>query len=124
MIEEPSPQVLDYIYNSWWIYAVTMPANPHWYTVRPRPRDNGHEALFELLRDHHVLKLWHRYEYRSRDIGPWVYWIIEDGTVINRKPVAFAGWDGEVKPPKSWCPDEWRRNIHGSEELLTETKLF
>jgi len=109
-----------FIYMSKWTYAITMPRNPHWYVVRPRlPHVSaGHEALFELIRDYHEMRRWFGQTYRAVSLDGWDYWIIEDGTIINRKPTMYAGWTGTPRPPTDWCPDEWRRDIGGWEHLL------
>lgn len=86
-------QARDYVARTEFTFAKTMPQNPHWYVVRRG--DPGHEALFVLIRDHHYLRRWHGRAYRSIDLDGFSYWIMEDGTVINRKPVERAGWDDE-----------------------------
>jgi hypothetical protein len=88
-----------YIAASEWIFAKTMPDNPHWYVVRKRSwakskeLGEGHEALYELIRWFYRLRWWHLRGYRSLELDGWVYWLIQDGTIINRKPVDKAGWD-------------------------------
>ena len=83
-----------------WTFASTMPDNPHWYTVRQRawaesPEvGEGHEALWQLIRWFYYLRWWHGRGYRSIDLDDFSYWVMNDGTVINRKPVDDAGWDG------------------------------
>jgi hypothetical protein len=90
-------QARDYIAAAEWSFAKTMPDNPHWYAVRQRSRAQGlgagHEALYVLLRDYHYDRWWHGRSYRTLDIDGFGYWIMEDGTIINRKPVDSAGWD-------------------------------
>jgi len=82
-----------------WSFATTMADNPHWYVVRQRAwatseeLGQGHEALWELVRWFYYLRWWHGRGYRSIDLDGFSYWIINDGTVINRKPVDQAGWD-------------------------------
>jgi hypothetical protein len=81
------------------LFAKTMAENPHWYCVRQpahaRGRGRGHEALFTLIRDHHYIRRWHRRAFRTIQMDGFAYWIIEDGTVINRKPAEAAGWDDD-----------------------------
>lgn len=47
---------LDYIASAEWMFAKTMPNNPHWYAVRQVARKAGigpgHEALYVLCRDY------------------------------------------------------------------------
>jgi len=92
----------DYIARTTWTFAKTMPTNPHWYCVRQKARaaglGAGHEQLFTLIRDYHYSRRWHGRRYRSIDLDGYSYWIIEDGTVINRKPADDAGWDDEPQP--------------------------
>ena len=99
----PSPLLVErareYIAETEWTFAKTMPDNPHWYVVRQRAWARGryyglgHEALFDLIRLHHYIRRWHGRGYRSIDLDGFSYWIMEDGTVINRKPADSAGWD-------------------------------
>lgn len=81
------------------LFAKTMADNPHWYAVRQqaqaRRRGSGHEALFALIRDHHYLRRWHGRAFRTIGLDGFQFWIIEDGTVINRKPAEAAGWDDD-----------------------------
>jgi hypothetical protein len=92
----------EYVAAATWTFASTMADNPHWYVVRQRAwatsRDLGlgHEALFDLIRQHYYPRRWHGRSYRSIDLDGFSYWIIQDGTVVNRKPVEQAGWD---EPP-------------------------
>lgn len=85
-----------YIAAAEWSFAKTMPDNPHWYAVRGRSRGQGlgagHEALYRLCRDYHWDRWWHGRTYRTVDLDGFAYWIMEDGTVINRKPADDAGW--------------------------------
>ena len=88
-----------YIAASAWTFAKSMPDNPHWYVVRQRAwahspeRGEGHEALWQVIRWHYALRWWHGRGYRSIDLDGFSYWVMEDGTIINRKPSDQAGWD-------------------------------
>ena len=104
----PAPAALvsaarSYIASAEWSFAKTMPDNPHWYAVRQRAQaariGEGHEALYRLCRDFHVDRWWHGRTYRTVDLDGFAYWIMEDGTVINRKPFEEAGWTDS--PPTS-----------------------
>lgn len=89
----------DYIAAAEWTFAKTMPDNPHWYVIRQRAwgtsreLGEGHEALFELIRWFYYLRWWRQRGFRSIDLDGFSYWVMEDGTVINRKPADAAGWD-------------------------------
>ncbi len=52
-----------------------------------------HERLYLLIRDYHYLRRWQGWEYRSIDLDGFSYWIMQNGTVINRKPADGAGWE-------------------------------
>ncbi|MEN5075868.1 recombinase family protein [Isoptericola cucumis] len=92
----------DYIAIGDWTFAKTMPENPHWYTVRQRAwavdeaTGQGHEALFELIREHPTKRRFQGKSYRSITLDGFVYWIIRDGMIINRKPADQAGWDADA----------------------------
>ena len=55
----------------------------------------GHEALFVLIRVHLYVRMWHRRPFCSIDLDGYSYWIMEDGTVVNRRPVAVAAGTAE-----------------------------
>ena len=94
-------QARAYIAAASWTFAKTMPDNPHEYVVRQRAhavspeRGAGHEALFVLIRDHHYVRRWHGRGYRTVSLDGHDYWLIQDGTIVNRKPTESAGWDDE-----------------------------
>ena len=81
----------EYIAATTWTFAKTMADTPHWYAVRHRAQaaglGPGHERLYLLIKDYHYKRRWRGRTYRSIDLDGFVYWIIVDGTVINRTPV-------------------------------------
>lgn len=85
-----------YVVAATWIYAATMPDNPHEYAVRQRAQSaglgDGHEALNRLIRDYHEDRWWGGRTWRTIELDAWSLWIYDDGTVINRKPIDGA-WD-------------------------------
>jgi hypothetical protein len=87
----------EYISRSKWTFASTMADNPHWYVVRSRAQAAGmgplHERLYLLIKHHHYLRRWQGRSYRAVDLDGFSYWIMVNGTVINRKPVKDAGWE-------------------------------
>lgn len=94
-------QALRYVNAGEW---TTARSGDHQYTVRQRSWSQGlgpgHEALFRLIRDFHYVRMFRGRPYRSVDLQDdhgawWSVWIMEDGTVINRKPLDAAGWDDE-----------------------------
>jgi hypothetical protein len=89
----------DYIAKAQWSFAVTMADNPHWYCVRQRSQKAGlglgHERLYLLIKHYHYTRRWHGHSYRSVDLDGYSYWIMQIGTVINRKPLEDAGWEPE-----------------------------
>lgn len=128
MIDDAPAHLTDaaraFIDRAVWTFAVTY--GDHWYVVRNKPRrDYGHEALYELIRDYHVKRRWGGSTWRSVDIGGWSYWIVDGGTVINRKPGHLAGWDDQPAPPADWLPAEYRRDMGGTERWWsTESDYF
>ncbi|WP_308799547.1 hypothetical protein [Agromyces silvae] len=80
----------EYIAATTWTFAKTMADIPHWYTVRQRAQRAGlgtlHERLYLLIRDYHYIRRWRGGSYRSIDLDGYLYWIMQNGTVINRKP--------------------------------------
>lgn len=94
----------EYIARARWTFASTMADNPHWYAVRRRAQVGGfgilHERLYLLIRDYHYLRRWQGWDYRSIDLDGYSYWIMQNGTVINRKPADHAGWDFATGRPR------------------------
>jgi len=87
----------EYIAQTTWTFAKTMADNPHWYTVRQRAQKAGlgvlHERLYLLIKHYHYIRRWHGWQYRTIDLDGYSYWIMQNGTVVNRKPIEDAGWD-------------------------------
>lgn len=46
-----------------------------------------HERLYLLIRDYHYVRRWRGHECRSIDLDGYLSWIMQNGTVINRKPL-------------------------------------
>jgi hypothetical protein len=103
----------EFIRATTWTYAKTMADRPHWYVVANKETDNRIEALLTLLHRYGNVRRWHRLPFVTVDLNGHSYWQIE--RVINRKPTAFAGWDGDPVPPQDWLAGEYRRNLVGDE---------
>lgn len=100
---------LAYVEAADWTFAKTMPNNPHEYAVRQRAHaaglGAGHEALFKIIWDYPLVRRWHGRPFRSIDTGGWSIWLMDAGTVINRKPIGRAGWDTDEYPAERVaCP--------------------
>jgi hypothetical protein len=104
-----------YVTDATWIYARTMPDNPHWYTVITRATDHRIDALLTLLLRYAHVRRWHGQPFRTISLDGWDYWDIDP--VVNRKPTEFAGWDGDPPPPDGWLPDAYRRDMSGDEQI-------
>jgi hypothetical protein len=104
-----------FVNDATWTFAKTMASNPHWYVVQPRVKDPRLRALMELLDNHNRIRRWFGRAYRVVTLQGFDYWDIYP--VVNRKPTAFAGWDGDPKPPKGWLPAEYHRDIRGDEVI-------
>jgi hypothetical protein len=101
-----------YVAGTRWTYAKTMAENPHWYVVINKETDHRIEALLTLLHRLGVVRRWHRLPYLTATLDGWDFWRIDP--VVNAKPTAVAGWDGEGKPT-GWLPDAYRRDLKGTE---------
>ncbi len=91
-----------YIERVEWRFAKTMPDNPHWYTVRPRPPapdDPGFESMVRLIRRDGRVRLWHGRPFTYLIVGEWDYWTmgepIDETVIINRKRTDENDWDDE-----------------------------
>jgi len=76
-----------------WIYAKTMPQNPHWYTLR---REWNDDALFDktvqAMRKIGYKKLWHGKPFTMTNVNGMTYWTmgapISATILINRKYIS------------------------------------
>jgi hypothetical protein len=78
-----------------WIFAKTIPENPHEYTLRREWRsDTGFVRAVRFIRDHGYRNLFEGRWYTQLDIGAHTYWTmgapVEETILINRKKIAPA----------------------------------
>ena len=79
-----------------WIFAKTMPENPHEYTLR---REWASDADFVravlFIREHGYQNLFEGRWYTQLDVGEHTYWTmgapVEETILINRKLVTHSG---------------------------------
>ncbi len=85
-----SEEVAQAIKEHAWIYAKTMPQNPHEYTLR---KQWGDDALFDAvvthIREHGYETVYQGRKYIQLDVGEFFYWTmgspLKDTILINRK---------------------------------------
>jgi hypothetical protein len=80
-----------------WIFASTMPENPHWYVVEREVGSPAFDAFVALIQDGRVRR-YKGYDYPTVTVDDFDYWLTrgnDSGWIINRKPSAEAGWDEE-----------------------------
>lgn len=79
----------EFIKNSTWIFAKTMPQWPHWY-VLGRTNVGGFNALMNLISEHGYEEKWGRRTDKYLVIDGWKYWGFDLPTpLINRaKPLS------------------------------------
>ncbi len=96
--QEPTPE--EFIANSGWRYAKTMPECPHEYTVRDLSPggakttamgDVEFESFVRLIRAKGTRKRWGPYNHTYLIVGEWEYWTMgeppAETTIINRQAV-------------------------------------
>jgi hypothetical protein len=76
-----------------WIFARTMPSNPHWYTVRRKwARDEDFAWVVEFIRRHGYKQRYGAGWYTVLDVNDHFYWTmgapLPITILINRKPLA------------------------------------
>jgi len=76
-----------------WIFAKTMPENPHEYTLRREwPSDADFVRAVLFIREHGYQNLFEGRWYTQLDIGEHTYWTmgapVEETILINRKRIA------------------------------------
>jgi hypothetical protein len=80
----------EFVVSSAWIFAKTMPDNPHWYTLRKDA--NVHSSSFnnavEYIRNHGETRLFCGRKYIEFDYDGYTYWTmgspVEETILINR----------------------------------------
>lgn len=94
-----------------WIFASTMPHNPHEYTLRRQTTTASFEAAVRFIREHGVLEQYAGKPYKTLARKDHRYWTmgapLEDTILINRK--YFPG------QPMQAPREEDKRNEAGSQ---------
>jgi len=77
-----------FIENSLWRFAKTMPKNPHWYTLRENAVDSDFVDAVQFIRDNgEVVYFWSK-PYTQYKCGGFAYWTmgnsIPETKLINR----------------------------------------
>jgi hypothetical protein len=79
----------DYVASHPWVFARTMPRNPHEYTLRRETDDATFEAAVRYVRQHGVMETYGGKPYRVLYFGAHKYWTmgapLEVTILINRK---------------------------------------
>jgi hypothetical protein len=74
-----------------WIFAKTMPENPHWYTLRKSWDDNEFVEVVKVIREYGYDAWYKGRKYRQFDANGMFYWTMGDTLdrtiLINRKPL-------------------------------------
>jgi hypothetical protein len=82
------------IERSHWIFAKTMPYNPHYYMLRKEADDAEFVRFVELIRNYGYRQMYEGYWYTQLNVYDWFYWTMGapiDGTIlINRKERRLA----------------------------------
>lgn len=81
-----------------WIYARTMPDNPHEYTLRRDWQEDEFLIVVQYIREHGYQTRYQGRLYTQLDVNDHYYWTmgapLEKTVLINRKTnVAAAGYD-------------------------------
>jgi hypothetical protein len=96
---EPPHELIEqaraFVARKQWIFAKTMPENPHHYVVlfhqQTEEDREGYSALRELITRHGWKRRWHGRMWKTYTLDDHDYWTIHP--VINRKPSAEACWE-------------------------------
>ncbi len=92
VINDNHKDILDIISRRKWIFAKTMPQNPHFYTVKNLKDKNDckdYEYLYKYIFNNHYIERYNGWDYKYCVIGNYIYWImtdfIEESIIINRR---------------------------------------
>ncbi len=83
-------RVKDLLLAQKWIFAKTMPGNPHWYTLRKRwERDEDFAWTVETIRRYGYEEIYEGWPYTVLHIDDMKYWTmgapVDETILINRK---------------------------------------
>lgn len=77
-----------------WIFAKTMPDNPHWYTLKRQGDPAEFNRAVMLIRIHGYDRPFRGTDYRGLDFDGHYYWTmgapLKDTILINRKQLPLA----------------------------------
>ena len=85
-----------------WIFAKTMPGNPHWYTLRKHWKDADFCYVVSAIREHGYSEIFKGRRYIMFDINGMKYWTmgaqLEQTILINRAKILQDAFPGlEIK---------------------------
>jgi hypothetical protein len=77
-----------------WIFAKTMPYNPHEYTLRREAGKDDFDAAVRYIREHGKIELYGGHQYKTLRHSDHKYWtmgeVVEKTILINRKHTGEA----------------------------------
>jgi hypothetical protein len=81
--------ITELIQRSRWIFAKTMPENPHYYMLRKESDDGEFVRFVEIIRQYGYQYQYEGYWYTVLNVYDWYYWTMgapmEETILINRK---------------------------------------
>ena len=84
-------KTINFINSANWIYAKTMPHNPHEYCLRRDTDEAGFEEFVMLIRKEGYEELYEGKMYTCYNVGKHKYWTmgapLEETILINRKTI-------------------------------------
>jgi hypothetical protein len=84
-----------FVEQSRWIFAKTMPHNPHEYTLRRHTTAEQFDAAVRFVRENGVMEEYWGRPYKTLYFGDHKYWTmgepLESTILINRKLLPHAG---------------------------------
>jgi hypothetical protein len=90
-----------FIARARWIFARTMPASPHWYTLRRANPVQPFEAFVAFIRRHGYDAEYAGGLYRKLDTDGWSYWTmgapLGETILINRARLVGATPQGRLR---------------------------
>jgi hypothetical protein len=93
----------DFIASVPWRFARTMASyNPGWYVVERDHRGEAFDAFVVFVRSGPIRR-YRGGRYHCVTVEGFDYWLTHGGSggwIVNRKPTAEAGWDGEPPPTR------------------------
>lgn len=90
----------EHVENKNWIFAKTMPQNPHWYILRKNMDDKLFSEMVLAIREHGEIETYWKSRYTVLNVNGCKYWTmgapLEETILINKKIISYQSQYNEI----------------------------